>query len=352
MNNTVDKTKLSSYNLILAFLVVLIHTENTADFPSLGDGSALSSFIMGFEKLLSGNIALIAVPSFFMISGILFYRDFTVDKYFQKLKSRVFSLIIPFLLWNFLRFALFYVIGKLGITESFFKAPRLLCTAENFFEAIFFYKYNLGFWFMYQLILFTLLSPVIRLLIKNKWVGACTIIGLFVLYATDIIGPFLVITAKKRLILLDCLIYYTTGAYISTHFFDIINKKTKTTKILAVAGVIAGQILNVIFARTGILIIYIMFLIVSSVSFWYLFDIFNVRRLPKCLAGITFFIYAAHGTVLEFLRQGVLYIGDTPLIALFSYILLPIITMLILTGCSVLMKKYTAPLWKILCGAR
>lgn len=338
--------------MILAFLVVLIHTENIADFPSLGNGSTLSAFVIGIERLISENLASLAVPSFFMISGILFYRDFTIDKYPQKLRSRLFSLIIPFFLWNIIRFVFFYIMGKIGMTESFFKAPRIVFSAENLFEAVFFYKYNQGFWFMYQLILFTLIAPIIRALVKNKWAGAVAITALIILYATDITGPFLVITAKKKLILLDCLIYYITGAYISTHFFSIINKKTKTTKIMAVVGIATGQLLNVLFVRTNILLLYILFLLISSVSFWYLFDIFGVRPLPKALSGITFFVYAAHGTVLEFLQQSVTYIGDTPQTALISYILLPFVTMFILTGISLLLKKYTAPLWKILCGAR
>ena len=178
MNNTIDRKKLSTYNAILAILVVLIHTDNTAIYTSLSNGSLLSSFVKGLEWLMSQNIASVAVPSFFMISGILFYRDFTIDKYPKKLKSRFFSLIIPFLLWNLFRFLLFYCLGKLGITEKLFGAPRLLFTKENFIDGIFFYKYNLGFWFMYQLILFTLFAPVIRLLTKNKWVGIFAIISL------------------------------------------------------------------------------------------------------------------------------------------------------------------------------
>jgi len=352
MQKTIDNTKLSNYNLILAFLVVLIHTENIAEFDSLANGSSYSHFVMLFQWLFSKNIALAAVPSFFMISGILFYRDFTIDKYPQKLKSRFFSLIIPFLAWNFLRFAFFYLLGKLRITDSLLHVPRTVFTWENFFEGVFFYKYNQGFWFMYQLVLFTLLAPIIRLLVKNKWVGLTVITGLIVLYSTDLVGPFLVTTLDRKFILLDSFIYYIIGAYVSTHFFDVVNKKTRTTKCLAIVGVVIAQLIFMLFSGDQKLIYYIMFLLISSVSFWYLFDWFKVKPPAKCLTGITFFIYAAHGTILEFLHFAATLIGDTATIALLSYILMPIITMAIIICVSLLMKKYTAPLWKILCGAR
>ena len=352
MQKTIDNTKLSNYNLILAILVVLIHTENIASFDSLANGSAFSQFVMRFQWLFSKNLALVAVPSFFMISGMLFYRDFTVDKYFKKLKSRLFSLIIPFLLWNFLRFALFYVLGKLGVIEATFHAPRVVFTLENFLGGVLFYKYNQGFWFMYQLRLFTLLAPLIRIIVKNKWVGLAAIAGLMVLYVTDIAGPFLVNVMDKKLILLDSLIYYITGAYAGTHFFDIVNKKTTATKWLAIAGVVTGQAFYMLFYQNQYLIYYMAFLWISSISFWYLFDWFKPKPLAKCFTGITFFIYATHGTLLEFFIFAATRIGDTATIALASYILIPVATMIIIVCISMFMKKYTAPIWKILCGAR
>ena len=152
--------------------------------------------------------------------------------------------------------------------------------------------------------------------------------------------------------MLDSFIYYIIGAYVSTHFFDVVNKKTRTTKCLAIVGVVIAQLIFMLFSGDQKLIYYIMFLLISSVSFWYLFDWFKVKPPAKCLTGITFFIYAAHGTILEFLHFAATLIGDTATIALLSYILMPIITMAIIICVSLLMKKYTAPLWKILCGAR
>ncbi len=353
MHNTIDRQKLSNYNAILAILVVLIHTDNSGLYPSLLDGSCLSSFVGGLEWLLSKNIASIAVPSFFMISGILFYRDFTIDKYPKKLKSRLFSLIIPFLLWNLFRFLLFYCLGKAGITEQLFNAPRLLFTRENLIDGIFFYKYNLGFWFMYQLILFTILAPVIRLITKNKWVGLIAIISLIALNATDVLGSILQATLNKRFILLDCFIYYVIGSYIGTHLFEFVNKKSKATIALSVFGVILGQASNFAFIKTGFILFNTTFLIISVISFWYLYDALKIPQLPKCITAITFFIYAGHGTVLEFLQAaGCALFPDSALTALITYIIFPVITLGILVGISLILRKITPKFWSLINGAR
>ena len=353
MNNTIDRKKLSNYNAILAILVVLLHTDNTALFASLSNNSLLSRFVMGFEWLISKNIASFAVPSFFMISGILFYRDFTMDKYPKKLKSRVFTLIIPYLLWNLFRFLLLYTLGKFGIIERYIGTPRVLFTIENFTEGLLFYKYNLGFWFMYQLILFTILAPVIRLLTKNKWVGLSVIVLLIALYSSDILGNFFLVTLNRRFILLDCLTYYMIGAYIGTHFFDIVNKKSKNTTVLSIAGIILGQIFNYVFMKTPYLVFYILSLIVSAFSLWYLYDSFKIKSFSAKITTITFFIYAGHGTILEFLQIAGGYIfPDSPVTALLTYITFPVITLGVLVGLSLILKKISPKCWGIINGGR
>ena len=353
MSNTIDRQKLSNYNVILAVLVVLIHTDNTYLYASLSDGTLLSSFAKGLFWLFSQNIAAVAVPSFFMISGILFYRDFTIDKYPKKLKSRFFSLILPFILWNLFRFLLFYCLGKAGITERLFGAPRLLFTKENFLEGIFFYKYNLGFWFMYQLILFTLLAPVIRLITKNKWVGIIAIISLIALNASDILGELFIVTLKKRFILLDCAIYYIVGAYIGTHFFEFVNKKSKNTIFLSIVGVLAGQALNIAFSKTEFILFNTLSLIVSVFSFWYLYDSLNIKPFSARLTTITFFIYAGHGTILEFLQAIASAIfPDSAVTAILTYITFPVITLGLLVGLSIVLKKFLPKFWSVINGAR
>lgn len=350
-NRIIDRDKLSGFSAVLAILVVLLHAENLHAY-TMPEG-VFSSFVQGFEWFFSENICKIAVPAFFMISGVLFYRDFDVTLYPKKLKSRVFSLIIPYFVWNLFRYVLFYILGVTGFAKSVMGARPLEFNLESIIASVVFYKSNLGFWFIYQLILYTFLSPVIRLLVKNKWVGLISIFGMVALYSSDISGEFLMVTMNKRFILLDSFIYYLVGAYVGTHGFWLLAKKSNTIKYLSFGGLLLGQALHYIYLHTCILWIYVLWLAVSAISLWYAYDYIKPAKWLTPISSITFFVYAGHGTILEFLQLlGAYTLPDSPIVALITYIMFPVITFTLLLGLSKLYKRYTPRLWKILNGGR
>jgi len=349
----VNREKLLSYSAVLSILVVLIHTENIASYGLTSDTSLFGRAVCAVERLLSGNIAKIGVPSFFMLSGLLFYRDFDFSKYPKKMKNRFFSLFVPYLLWNFLRFALFYALGKLHITEQFLHADRVVFTWENFFGGVFFYKYNLGYWFMYQLILYTVLCPAIFLLLRKKPVALISLAAVFILFCTDALGELSMTVFHKKFLQIDGLFYYMLGAFVGMHHFDIINKKSARITCLAFFGMLLGQVFFVLFSRTYILTFHILFCTVSAISFWYLFDSLFQNPLPKCLTTITFFIYSAHGTILEFSQAAFSAIFPaTPFVALLEYMLLPCTTLALIAALAWLLKRYLNPAWRLLNGSR
>lgn len=101
----------------LAVMVVFIHSFGVSDSFSVVDlqTSPLTTFdIYNFIRVcFSKVLPNIAVPSFFLISGYLFFKG--LDKwdneiYFSKIKKRISTLLIPYILWNSI--ALLYVIGR------------------------------------------------------------------------------------------------------------------------------------------------------------------------------------------------------------------------------------------------
>ena len=349
----INKEKLLSYSAVLSILVVLIHTENLGNFSVSPDQSVFSGFVCYFERLISGDIAKIGVPSFFMLSGILFYRDFHMNKYPKKMKNRFFSLVIPYLLWNFFRFGLFYLLGKFHIVEDVLHINRVVFTPQNFLEGVLFYKFNLGYWFMYQLILYTLLCPLIYLLLKKRAVAMLSLSVLFLLFCTDAVGGLAMNVFHNRFIQIDGLFYYMLGGFVGMHAFDLVNKNNQKTQRLAVLGVVLGQVLFVLFQTTQALVFHISFCTVSAISFWYLFDRIITKPLPKKLTTITFFIYSAHGTVLEFFQAAInIVFPNSPVTALCEYLLLPVVTLGILVLIAMLLKRYAGGLWKLVNGSR
>lgn len=349
----VKREKLLSYSAFLSILVVLIHTCNVDLYGVTAEGSAFTKFVWNLQQFISGNIAKIGVPSFFMFSGLLFYRDFDFSKYPKKMKNRFFSLIIPYFIWNLFRFVLFYALGKFGPEGSVFAQSRILFTLPNLLQGVFLYKYNLGYWFMYQLILYTLLCPVLYILLKKKSVALLTLCALFIVFCTDVLGDITIRVFQKKFIQIDGLFYYMLGAYVGMHHFDIVNKNATSTRYLAIFGVLLGQLFFFLFHKTYILFFYIAFCTVSAISFWYLFDICGRKPLPASITTITFFIYSGHGTILELFQQLHLHIfPHNAVTALAEYVCLPVITLGILVLASILLKRFMPKLWKLVNGGR
>ena len=153
------------------------------------------------EPLLSYVPGQVAVPGFFMLSGYLFMKGIPSDDAAAekeavrgKLKRRVNTLVVPYLLWNAIYFVIYLVTGRAQIGEIF--------------EAVFLYRCNPVFWYMFQLILITVLAPVIYYIMK-KGRGAALILlaaifTLAVLYAKL---PFHYCNE-------DALFYYCLGGYL------------------------------------------------------------------------------------------------------------------------------------------
>ena len=92
--------------------VVFIHNKMAeinvqGDIVSYDDWPWLT-YTMDF---FSSVLPTIAVPLFFFISGFLFFYkvDFDKNVYIKKLKSRYHTLVIPYLIWNFVGFLILLI---------------------------------------------------------------------------------------------------------------------------------------------------------------------------------------------------------------------------------------------------
>ena len=88
----------------------------------------------------------------------------------SKYKSRFRSLVLPYLLWNLLYtlIAIFFSVNPIGIymNDSWKMIP---ISIKNVFQGVLYFKYLPVFWFMFYLIIYIILGPVLYLALKNKW---------------------------------------------------------------------------------------------------------------------------------------------------------------------------------------
>ncbi len=121
--------RLGSLRFPLIVGVVFIHAYGTEVRLAGGTvGMAQPAFLLDFlRNLLSQGIARVAVPTFFLMSGYFFFRDFSwsAQAYKSKLLSRGRTLLIPYLIWNFCGLMAIWTAQSLPATCSIFSgSPR------------------------------------------------------------------------------------------------------------------------------------------------------------------------------------------------------------------------------------
>ena len=148
---------LPTYTFLLSILVIFVHSTHftPADLEAVPRTAFFStSFLEKIEFLFSSFLGETAVPGFFFLSGLLFFHKlYSSAVWFRKLRSRLFSYLLPYLLWNS---------GMTGLYLAFGRAPF---RPESILEGIFLYRYNPVFWYFYQLILLTYAFPFMTLFV-------------------------------------------------------------------------------------------------------------------------------------------------------------------------------------------
>ena len=190
----------------LTFSVVMIHCRG-----SIGDGIQWDS-MTGMDAYyllkvsLSGVLFTAAVPVFFFISGFLFFRNVRqMDRvtYTAKIRSRFRSLFIPYVAWNLLCIPLM-LLSMYGETLTGTRTQEELMafihngrwghvfwdfiSKDAPFGNLFGWTQMKGnpvlftFWYMRDLLVMTLLSPVIFWYVRKAgWVGFVLVVAVYVL---------------------------------------------------------------------------------------------------------------------------------------------------------------------------
>jgi surface polysaccharide O-acyltransferase-like enzyme len=314
------------------------------------DLNTLTEFI---RNLISQGLARLAVPLFFLISGYLFFANFkwSQQTYGKKVRSRIRTLLIPFLFWNLLGLtvaALFQAFPSVNIVPYFTveNTPIAQFTALDYFNAILglqWYPVAYHFWFIRDLMLLVLMAPVLAVILRFAALPffivmyICWVCSIWPLYEPKVLGWVFGVVP----VLLPAtmgLFFFSAGAFCSLKGRSLVDldKYGPVALIAYVPIVLADAIwytawFNVYLHRTG--------LIVGIVAALYTTRLMlrheRLRDWIITLGEASFFVYAAHEPLLKIIRTLAFKSIplDGPYTMLLLYLAIPVVVVAILVFC-------------------
>lgn len=331
--------KVAFVSLLSAILILTMHTINNVNGKYAN--SPLSTEFLNYIHYFTRN----AVKLFWMISAFLFYRDYNLSKTTSKYKSRFNSLVIPYLLWNLIGIFFTWTISSTAVLSEQVNSLSLFYPSwQNLFEGLFHYKYNIIFWFIFELILLVALAPFIYIMLSNKYIGVITLVVFY------FVSPY--IFDNQNIIRGgNSWGYYLAAAYAGIHFYKQIQIKVNN-KIAFICGVAAVMLtyLQMTYQSYRFLMTFITCL--SCTLMWFSADCL-MRYYRKWMIGISMFIYAIHFNIDMVVSKIIVRaLPDFPEVSALAFLLAWFVTIALSVSIAFILRKYTPKLYYLLNGGR
>ena len=354
------KETISFLRLPLMVAIIFIHSVltsvniggvtlvNVGDFPIYD----------GVNWVFSQEIFRVAMRLFFFFSGFLFFykSDFSRSIYLGKLKRRVKTLLIPYIFWNL--FSLMFYWGAQVFMGSMTSGTNKLIADYSFVDWLnVFWDFNYGMpvnlplWFIRDLMIMAILSPVLYVLIKYVKLAFVLVLG--VLWCCDLWQGVLSVSAVG-------LFFFSLGAWFSinkVNFVEVFSGWKKCALGLYVMLLVASVALkygNVMDVYVVVHNLEIMAGLVAVVG-WTNYGVERKKlRCNHLLAESSFFIYVYHGLPMLFVTKMWVktFYPASELSMITGYILIPTVIVLLGIGMYYLMQRYLPRFTKIVMGSR
>jgi surface polysaccharide O-acyltransferase-like enzyme len=352
MNEALSR-KIKVLGFVSILLVVCSHSNNLKFNKKLVNVYLTSDWAVNriVENFVTDGIANIAVPFFFVFAGYLLFLGkgdpITFPWFTNKVRKRARTLLLPYLLWSLYGILLYYFLQQVSPLRPFFTGPlvesyRLL----QFLDRLLLHPIPYQLWFVRDLMLFVLLSPVIHYVLSKY-----NALSLFV----PLLACWWLLDFDMRTRSLDGLFFFCLGIYLATHpaprirlafneralllpwlllclLASVFSASPTTSKLLQNIGVIVG---------------------VAAVWYNYKFLFGRMEERLLRLSSMTFFIYVSHEPLLTAVREVVhVCFGLNPAGNLLAFALAPAVTIFLTISIGTFFRQRLRPFYVILTGGR
>jgi surface polysaccharide O-acyltransferase-like enzyme len=364
--NILDQVSSVRLNLIrfpLIVGIVYIHAyDSVVSFGGTESVLTPTSFAGNFIRdFISGGLAGVAVPLFFFMSGFLFFNNFdwSGGNYLIKVKSRIKTLLVPFLFWNLLWLGIIAIAQNIPATAQYFAGgiPHITQSGPydifNLLIGIDRHPIVFQFWYIRDLIILVMLVPLIHLTLVNKVVASVILVGIFGVWlvgvqydtALSIIpGPLPVFFFYAGSVLA---IYKKTPFFLDKYGFLMIAVFGICTSL---SIVYKDNSLDTYLYRIGRLT----GMFAALYTTRYFITRGTVRNQLSWLAGTSFFVFAFHEPIMEIAQRLILGIWSpgNDVERLLLYFILPLIIIGISIAVYILLKRISPSFVGIITGGR
>lgn len=335
--------RIININFILTIFIVLLHCNNINYSDIYSEYTIINILLQVIRSICD-----IAVPTFFLISSYLFFRNFDMSKVKEKFKSRIHSLLVPYLSWFI--FLLILLLMVIIVKYSGVADVNIISDDMDnlsFLKSIICIDFNVPLWYIRVLMVFVILSPILYILInKLKKINFIIIIVVFLIN--------IIIEPNYYRLLFWIPIYYM-GAYLTVNYKNKLEKEQLDL----------SKSKYIVFAIYGILLI-LTCILYSSFTISYIYKMFSpifvftifyknkfLSKNPLKITKNTFMIYCIHYPIIVLLNK--ILIVNTLSNSFFGIIIqfLKCIFVIFLSNLIVnYMRKFTPKTLNILSGNR
>lgn len=353
---------ISKLRWLLIFGVVFIHNFGEPYFGKVDifhiDISNLQTYdLYNILRVTIHTISGLAVPSFFFFSGFLFFfkKDPSIElKIIPKLKRRVKSLIIPYLIWNIIALLILWLRACVRLRTLSFGEMVNVLNENGWFRIFWDSSIRLGqsgapadmpLWFLRDLIIVEfVISPFLLYILDNKYRGFFLLLILFI---TMCMGLYPDIPGLSS----AAVFWYSLGAIVSIHNIPMIENGARFKWLLFVISIISlvasvalkgsgmsGRVPRLLFILSTMPLLFI---------FTFHFSTKTSDFLGKMQSSV-FFIFAAHTIVILGGCRRIVSMVDSNLFVV--YLIPPLLTVAICTTMYFLLHRFTPRLCNIING--
>lgn len=341
----------------LAIVILVVHVFSVTGYQ-WSQGISQVQLISIVQDFINAFLRGHSVPIFFFISGYVFFlgRNLTFTSYWKKLKTRFFSLFLPYMIWNTIallvaifvsiKFKRELSINIENVISCFWECNGEIIGLPNNLKL----PINGPTWFLRNLMLVVIITPLLNVLLKGHR-GNFFMAILFSLYLCYNWGI-------EILVPITSLLFFSFGAYISlNNGLDTIKKFGKTsictyivlgTIYLLFNDEIPNNYLNLLMGIK----IFVGIFVAYNFSHWLLKT--GCCKVNTFLASSSFFIYISHGIIYGYVLKFMLILiqPETTFGMFIVYIMACFLIIAVLLFVYYIIKRYIPSLTLILTGGR